>query len=104
MLRVDDLRIRFHTAEGVVYAVNGVSFEVYRGETLAVVGESGSGKSVTALAILGLLPSPPAQREAGHVWFEGRDLATLAEGRAAPHSRQRHLDDLSGADDLARSR
>ena len=74
MLRVEDLRIRFRTAEGVVRAVNGVSFEVDRGETLAVVGESGSGKSVTALSILGLLPSPPARREAGHIWFEGRDL------------------------------
>jgi peptide/nickel transport system ATP-binding protein len=81
VLRVDDLRIRFHTFEGVVHAVNGVSFEVHRGETLAVVGESGSGKSVTALSILGLLPSPPAQRESGHVWFEGRDLATLPEAQ-----------------------
>jgi peptide/nickel transport system ATP-binding protein len=81
VLRVEDLRIRFHTLEGVVHAVNGVSFEVHRGETLAVVGESGSGKSVTALAILGLLPSPPAQRESGHVWFEGNDLATLPEAQ-----------------------
>jgi peptide/nickel transport system ATP-binding protein len=79
VLRVEDLRIRFHTGEGVVRAVNGVSFEVERGETLAVVGESGSGKSVTALSILGLLPSPPAEREAGHIWFEGRDLAALPE-------------------------
>jgi peptide/nickel transport system ATP-binding protein len=79
VLRVEDLRIRFHTAEGVVHAVNGVSLEVRRGETLAVVGESGSGKSVTALSILGLLASPPAKRESGHIWFEDRDLATLQE-------------------------
>jgi peptide/nickel transport system ATP-binding protein len=79
VLTVDDLRIRFHTSEGVVRAVNGVSFDVHRGETLAVVGESGSGKSVTALSMLGLLPSPPAVREAGHVWFEGHDLTTLPE-------------------------
>jgi peptide/nickel transport system ATP-binding protein len=79
VLRIDDLRVRFRTAEGVVRAVNGVSFEVGRGETLAVVGESGSGKSVTALSILGLVPSPPAERASGHIWFEGRDLTALPE-------------------------
>ena len=79
VLRVDDLCIRFHTSEGVVHAVNGVSFDVLRGETLAMVGESGSGKSVTALSLLGLLPSPPAQVESGHAWFEGDDLLALPE-------------------------
>jgi len=79
VLRVEGLRVRFHTSEGVVQAVNGVSFEVRRGETLAVVGESGSGKSVTALSIQCLLPSPPAQVESGRIWFEGRDLLTLSE-------------------------
>jgi peptide/nickel transport system ATP-binding protein len=79
VLGVDGLQVHFHTAEGVVRAVNGVSFEVRRGETLAVVGESGSGKSVTALSMLGLLPSPPARIEAGHIWFEGQDLTALPE-------------------------
>jgi peptide/nickel transport system ATP-binding protein len=79
VLRVEGLRVRFHTAEGTVQAVNGVSFEVGRGETLAVVGESGSGKSVTALTIQRLLAAPPARIEAGHVWFDGRDLLTLPE-------------------------
>jgi peptide/nickel transport system ATP-binding protein len=79
VLEVDGLRTRFHTSEGVVHAVNGVSFEVRRGETLAVVGESGSGKSVTALSILRLLPVPPARIESGRVWFEGQDLLALSE-------------------------
>ena len=79
VVRIEDLRVRFHVPEGVVRAVDGVSFDVLRGETLAVVGESGSGKSVTALSILGLLPSPLARIEAGGIWFEGRDLLALPE-------------------------
>ena len=71
--------MQFHVPEGIVRAVNGISFDVRRGETLAVVGESGSGKSVTALSILGLLPTPPARIEAGRIRFGGRDLLTLPE-------------------------
>ncbi len=71
--------MRFDVPDGVVRAVNGVSFDVLRGETLAVVGESGSGKSVTALSILGLLPMPPARVEMGRIWFEERDLLSLPE-------------------------
>ena len=78
LLRVQDLGVRFRTAAGIVRAVNGVSFEVRRGETLAIVGESGSGKSVTALAILRLLPSNSAVVE-GNVTFEGQVLRALSE-------------------------
>ncbi|WP_431877758.1 ABC transporter ATP-binding protein [Micromonospora marina] len=77
-LRVRDLRVRFDTEDGVVRAVDGVSFAVERGRTLGIVGESGSGKSVTSLAILGL---HNAKRTAisGEIWVGGRQLVGLAE-------------------------
>ncbi|HVP15160.1 MAG TPA: ABC transporter ATP-binding protein [Terriglobales bacterium] len=77
LLAVEDLRTHFVTDEGVVRAVDGVSFEVRSGETLALVGESGSGKTVTALSILRLVPEPPA-RVSGRLLFRGRDLRALA--------------------------
>ena len=77
VLEVDGLRTVFGTREGAVHAVNGVSFRLREGELLGVVGESGSGKSVTMMAMLKLLPSPPARIEGGRVIFEGRDLARL---------------------------
>jgi oligopeptide transport system ATP-binding protein len=78
LLEVDGLAVEFRTPDGVVRAVNGVSFSVEAGETLAVLGESGSGKSVTAQAVMGLLDSPPAFVTAGAVRYRGRDL--LAAG------------------------
>ncbi|MDE2858909.1 MAG: ABC transporter ATP-binding protein [Chloroflexota bacterium] len=77
ILEVKDLVVRFYTQEGTVYAVNGVSFELEEGETLGIVGESGSGKSVSSLALMGLIPSPPGKVESGTVNFEGRDLLQL---------------------------
>jgi len=74
---VKDLVVRFYTQEGTVYAVNGVNFYIEEGETLGIVGESGSGKSVSSLAIMGLIPSPPGKVESGEVIFEGRDLLKL---------------------------
>ncbi len=74
LLRVDDLRTSFHTPEGVVRAVDGVSFSVERGRTLGVLGESGCGKSVTALSVMRLIPSPPGRIEGGRILFENRDL------------------------------
>src|SRR5690349_11708256 len=79
LLQVDDLRTWFFTREGVVRAVDGVSFHVAPGETLAIVGESGCGKSVTALSILRLIPSPPGRIVSGAIRFAGRDLLGLDE-------------------------
>jgi oligopeptide/dipeptide ABC transporter ATP-binding protein len=79
LLSVQELVVRFRTSRGTVYAVNGVSFEVGRGETLGLVGESGSGKSVTSLAIMGLLPQPAGRVAAGTIQFEGRNLVELPE-------------------------
>ena len=87
LLEVDDLRTHFFTREGVVRAVDGVSFSLEKGKTLGIVGESGCGKSVTALSIMGLIPKPPAKIVHGDVLFEGRDLTKLTE---------RKLEDVRG--------
>jgi oligopeptide/dipeptide ABC transporter ATP-binding protein len=79
LLEVDGLRTHFFTRDGVVRAVDGLSFAVEASKTLGIVGESGCGKSVTALSIMGLIPKPPAKIVAGQVRFEGRDLTTLSE-------------------------
>jgi len=79
LLEVDDLRVYFHSDKAVSRAVDGVSFQVHRRETVCIVGESGCGKTVTALALLGLLPSPPAEIAGGQALYNGRDLLTLGE-------------------------
>ena len=79
LLDVRDLRVQFSTEDGLVEAVDGVSFSVDRGETLAVVGESGSGKSVTSLAIMGLVPNPPGRIASGEILLDGRDLVKLTD-------------------------
>ena len=81
VLRVDGLKTSFYTREGIVRAVDDVSFDLHKGETLCIVGESGCGKSVTALSILGLLPKPPAKIEGGQVLFLGEDLTSASEKR-----------------------
>src|SRR4051812_49462441 len=77
VLEVDDLHVEFRTREGVVSAVNGISYSVEAGETLAILGESGSGKSVSAQAIMGILDSPPAVITGGGIRFQGRDMLTM---------------------------
>ncbi len=77
ILKVEDLVTRIYTPEGIVHAVNGVTFDLASGETLGVVGESGCGKSVTKLSVLQLIASPPGKIEKGHAWFEGKDLLEL---------------------------
>ena len=78
ILDVQGLETTFRTPDGVVHAVNGVSFGLLEGETLGVVGESGCGKSVTMLSVLGLIPSPPGKIEAGKAIFSGQDLIKMS--------------------------
>ncbi len=79
LLEVVDLETHFRTDDGLVRAVNGVSFSVDKGETLGIVGESGSGKSVTSLSIMRLIPSPPGRIVGGKILFDGEDLLTYDE-------------------------
>jgi oligopeptide transport system ATP-binding protein len=77
ILQVKDLRTYFNTDEGVVKAVDGVSFDLHRGETLGIVGESGSGKSVANLSVINLIPSPAGRIEGGEILFHGKDLLRM---------------------------
>src|ERR671935_1931429 len=79
LLEVEDLHVEFRTRDGVAKVINGVSFHVDAGETLAVLGESGSGKSVTAQTIMGILDTPPGFVTGGAVRFRGTDLLKLSE-------------------------
>ena len=79
LLEVRDLETHFHTQDGVVKAVNGVSFHVNRGETLGIVGESGCGKSVTSLSIMRLIPTPPGRIAGGQILFDGQDLLKVSD-------------------------
>src|SRR6059058_1108575 len=79
LLEVKDLHTEFRTGAGLVRAVDGISYTVDPGETVAIVGESGSGKSVSALSVLRLIPDPPGRITQGQVLFAGRDLMGLSE-------------------------
>ena len=79
LLEVNDLEVTFATDDGIVRAVNGLSFKLEPGETLGIVGESGSGKSVTALSVMRLIASPPGRIESGQVIFKGQDLLKVGE-------------------------
>ncbi len=79
LLDVRDLTVRFYTLDGVVHAVNGISYTLNEGETLGIVGESGCGKSVSVLALMRLIQEPPGRIEAGQALYRGEDLLQLTE-------------------------
>jgi oligopeptide transport system ATP-binding protein len=79
LLNVQGLETQFRTREGVVHAVNGVSFRLKEGETLGIVGESGCGKSVSVMSMLGLIPTPPGKVVAGKALYQGKDLLKLSD-------------------------
>ena len=79
ILEVNNLKTYFHTRDGIVRAVDGVSFPVEKGQTVGIVGESGSGKSVTCYSLLGLIPTPPGKVEDGSAIFDGTDLLKCTE-------------------------
>ncbi|TAM91300.1 ABC transporter ATP-binding protein, partial [bacterium] len=79
LLEVKDLQTNFYSEDGVVRAVNGLSFDLEPGSTLGIVGESGSGKSVTSLSIMRLIPNPPGRIEGGSILFRGQELLTKSE-------------------------
>ena len=79
LLEIDDLRTQFFTTQGTVKAVDGISYDVKEGETVAIVGESGCGKSVSALSILRLIPDPPGEIVGGSIKFDGRNLLELSD-------------------------
>jgi oligopeptide/dipeptide ABC transporter ATP-binding protein len=90
LLAVEGLETHFRTREGVVHAVNGVSFHLKEGETLGVVGESGCGKSVTVMSMLGLIPTPPGEVVAGQALYNGQDLLKMS-GDELRHVRGSHI-------------
>jgi oligopeptide/dipeptide ABC transporter ATP-binding protein len=77
VLSIKDLAVEFKTEDGIVHAVDGITYDVFPGETLGIVGESGSGKSVSTLALLGLIPQPPGRIVSGTAMFKDRDLLKL---------------------------
>ena len=81
LLTVDDLRVHLFTGRGVVRAVDGVSFSIEPGKSLGIVGESGCGKTMTALALMRLIPSPPARIVSGSIYFDGQDVVTMDAAR-----------------------
>ena len=99
LLEVRDLSVSFHLLEGVVPAVAGMNLKLDYGEILGVVGESACGKSVTARAILRIVPSPPGQIDSGTVLFEGRDLMQLSGEKMQEIRGGKNIHDLPGAYD-----
>ena len=78
LLRIENLKTHYKTYDGVVKAVDGISYDVEEGETVGLVGESGCGKTVSALSLLRLIPTPPGKFVKGEVMFEGKDLMKIS--------------------------
>ena len=83
LLSIENLEVRFNTPEGIVYAVNDISYNIHEGEVIAVVGESGCGKSVSMMSILGLIPIPPGEIAGGRAVFLGHDLLAMSDEELA---------------------
>ena len=79
VLSIKNLAVEFKTDDGIVHAVDDITYDVLPGETLGIVGESGSGKSVSTMSILGLIPVPPGRIASGTAMFKGNDLLTLGK-------------------------
>ena len=90
LLEIENLVVEFQTPGGVLQAVNGISYGVAPGEIVALVGESGSGKSVSALAVLGLVPTPPGRIASGHIRFDVNALLII-DAKAIRGIRGRHI-------------
>ena len=90
LLEVKNLKTQFFTQDGVVHAVNGITYSVGTSETVAIVGESGSGKSVGVMSLIRLIPQPPGKIVDGEVWFDGEDLLKLSEDDLR-HIRGNHI-------------
>ena len=82
VLSIRDLTVEFKTEDGVVHAVENVTYDIAAGETLGIVGESGSGKSVSMLAVLGLIPQPPGRIVRGEAFYKGRDLLRMPDRKS----------------------
>ena len=104
LLEVRNLHTEFRTGAGIVPAVDGISYTIERGETIAIVGESGSGKTAGALSILRLIPDPPGRITRGEILFAGVEFATAVGRGNPPGPGLGYRHDLPGADDLAEPR
>ena len=103
LLEVKELKTHFFTMDGVVRAVDGVSYDLEEGETLGLVGESGCGKSVSALSLMRLIPDPPGKIVNGEVYLDGEDILKIDMDEIAQRTRGENVHGVPGTDDLSKS-